>query len=75
MRKPSPIDIEANKYSASVIRDSGDSNRRKIWLHQFVHFFGSEAWIPYSIGLITAHCRINKEFDRHFEIMDFKHFL
>ena len=36
--------------TGEVATITGDSNRRKIWLHQFVHFFGSEAWIPYSIG-------------------------
>ena len=23
-----------------------DGKKRKVWLHQFVHFFGNEAWIP-----------------------------
>ena len=38
-----------------------DGKKRKVWLHQFVHFFGNEAWIPISIGRIAAQCRTNKE--------------
>tara|TARA_Y100000294_G_C8555573_1_gene337069 strand:+ start:95 stop:2206 length:2112 start_codon:yes stop_codon:yes gene_type:complete len=47
--------------------------KRKIWLHQFVHFFGNEAWIPISIGRIAAQCRSNEEFNQNFEIMDLQY--
>jgi len=45
--------------------------RKEIHLHQFVHFFGSEAWIPFSIGLVAAHARSSKEFDSTYAIHDF----
>ncbi|MBI3457500.1 MAG: cobalamin B12-binding domain-containing protein [Candidatus Rokubacteria bacterium] len=48
-----------------------DGHRKNVYLHQFVQFFGSEAWIPISIGLIAAHARANERFDRHYEIKDF----
>ena len=47
--------------------------RKKIWLHQFVQFFGNEAWLPISIGLIAAHARANREFQDHYEIMSFQY--
>jgi radical SAM superfamily enzyme YgiQ (UPF0313 family) len=47
--------------------------RKKIWLHQFVQFFGNEAWIPISIGLIAAHARKNPNFDKHFEVMELQY--
>ena len=50
-----------------------DGKKRKIWLHQFVHFFGNEAWIPISIGRIAAQCRSNEEFNQNFEIMDLQY--
>jgi putative methyltransferase len=52
---------------------SGKAKRRKVWLHQFVHFFSNEAWLPISIGLIAAHARANRKFDSHFEILDFQY--
>ena len=52
---------------------SGVHSKKKVWLHQFIQFFGNEAWIPISIGLIAAHARANKEFDNHYEIMDFQY--
>ena len=48
-------------------------NRNEVWFHQFVHFFGNEAWLPISIGLIAAHARSNEEFDKYFEIKDLQY--
>ena len=50
-----------------------DGKKRKIWLHQFVHFFGNEAWIPISVGRIAAQCRSNEEFNQNFEIMNLQY--
>lgn len=47
-----------------------NGHRKQIWLHQFVQFYGAEAWIPISIGLIAAHARSQERFNRHFEIND-----
>jgi radical SAM superfamily enzyme YgiQ (UPF0313 family) len=45
--------------------------KKEVWLHQFVQFFGNEAWIPISIGLIAAHARADQRFEKYFEIKDF----
>lgn len=48
------------------------TSRKKVYLHQFVHLFGSEAWIPLSVGLIAAHARTSTVFNEHFQIEDFR---
>ena len=72
MHKPIPRDTETNEY-LKPFQGSGSNNRKKIWLHQFVHFYGNEAWVPISIGLIAAHARANVKFDKHFEVMELQY--
>ena len=72
--------IEKNQNDKSLEYIAGsnpqiktNTKRKKVFLHQYVHFFGSESWIPISIGRIAAQCRSNVEFNRHFEIMDLQY--
>lgn len=55
---------------ASNGHSSLNGHRKQVWLHQFVQFFGSEAWIPISVGLIAAHARANERFNSQYEIND-----
>ena len=49
---------------------SANGSRKNIWLHQFVQFYGAEAWIPISIGLVAAHARSSERFNAQYEIND-----
>ena len=68
MNKPDSKNTQ-NKY----FDFNNPGQRGKVWLHQFVQFFGNEAWIPLSIGLIAAHVRKNQNFNKHFEVMDLQY--
>jgi len=51
-----------------MLQDCMSGGRREVWLHQFVQIFGSEAWMPLSIGCIAAHAKANSEFNDNFAI-------